>query len=324
MERPILRSAWCGLVVVVALLAGCSDRPSTQWRVTEQGGVFTGQFDGTGSWLATGTVLQGGALWRVEDQRLMAGLNHQPEQTSVIVAAAFSPDGRHLLTAEPESVVWWDARSGRGLAHWRLSGGVQSLALSGGAQWALIGMRNADMVLLDVQAGQVHSRIRHGSSVSSVAISRDGRYGFTGSDDGVVTGWDLQSGTQRFSRRYPGAINVLTVSPDEKLLLVGVAHHSGEILLAEDGALVKPVGRPRVTLSTARFSSDSRRLLLGHPSGEVGEWHVHERAPPQRWQVAPDRFWQAQGRAIVAVAYGQANGSVLGLTGDGAVMVWRR
>ncbi|MCH8498231.1 MAG: WD40 repeat domain-containing protein [Marinobacter sp.] len=312
------------MIVVVALLAGCGDRPSAQWRVTERGGVFTGQFDSAGSWLTTGAVLQGGGLWRVEDQRFMAALNHQSEQTSVIVAAAFSPDGRHLLTAEPESLVWWDAQSGRGLAHWRLSGGVQSLALSGGAQWALIGMRNADMVLLDVRAGQVQSRIRHGSSVSAVAISRDGRWGYTGSDDGVVSGWDLQNGVQRFSRRYAGAITVLALSPDEKLLLVGAAHHSGEILTAEDGGVIKPVGRPRATLSTARFSSDSRRLLLGHPSGEVGEWHVHERAPPQRWQVAPDRFWQAQGRAIVAVAYGQDNGRVMALTGDGGVMVWAR
>ena len=98
-----------------------------------------------------------------------------------LVAAVYSPDGKHIATAGSLGVFLWDAETGALLRTFR-----------GHTDW-----------------------------VRSVAFSPDGKRVLTGSDDSTAKLWDAETGQEiRTFRGHTGWLSSVAFSPDGKRVLM--------------------------------------------------------------------------------------------------------
>jgi WD40 repeat protein/serine/threonine protein kinase len=110
--------------------------------------------------------------------------------------AAFSPDGRRLVTGGPKhTVVIRDVRDGQVLrtlvGH---SGDVHTVAFSPDdeGRWVASGGEDSTVKVWDSRTGDLLRSFRgHTALVSSLAFSPDGRRLYSGSPDKTVKAWDL-------------------------------------------------------------------------------------------------------------------------------------
>jgi WD40 repeat protein len=208
-----------------------------------------------------------------------------------VVFAAFSPDGKALLTASgtalgmAATVQLWDAKTGRPLGPQLMQRGSLSaaafgadgrlLATAGGQQtpqraqvidkvWDVKGAFTTEtggagqVQLWDAATGKAVGRpFRHPMAVLTVAISPNGRTILTGGRDGAVYLWDVQP------IRSPGPVrhlkDVAAVSPNGARALVRTKPAALQLY---DTAFAKPCGEP------VPWTDQDREVLLS-PDGQT-------------------------------------------------------
>jgi WD40 repeat protein len=104
------------------------------------------------------------------------------DTASGVSGAAFSPDGRHIMTgdAEARAVRVWD------------------VSVSGGAEWANVPTNPG--------------------STSPVAFTPDGRHVVSSGTDGIVTVWDAANGSQTLridTHSAPDTLTLVEFQPDQ-------------------------------------------------------------------------------------------------------------
>ena len=179
-----------------------------------------------------------GQLWDIEKETLLAS-------TDVYVnSAAFSPDGKRIVTASQETPrLWaWHEKAGELKLHKVLKG-----------------------------------KLPHTKVTITAAYSPDGRRVVTTSEDGTARTWDAESGTLVAALIYPegvkGWIRAAAFSPDGGRIIAG-----GRVWDAETGEMIAILTQDRANMAVA-FSPDGRRVASGatiwllHPSAcDKPEW----------------------------------------------------
>jgi WD40 repeat protein len=194
-------------------------------------------------------------IWDVqtgrETQQITARI---PPDYSSFTAAAFSPDGRRLLTwydgrvrprssyGRPRQARVWDLTTGKlafalkdsqGFAayspdgRWIVTTGYQPnshtssapLGLHGRAQDLVFADRTAK--LWDAETGALHIVLKgHERSVHSAAFSKDSRWLVTASEDRTARVWDIASGREFITLRgHDDDVKTAVFSPDAKTVL---------------------------------------------------------------------------------------------------------
>jgi WD40 repeat protein len=112
-----------------------------------------------------------------------------------VVALAFSPDGRFLLTGSIDKTAQLrDARTGHPVGKPLRHPGAVWAAVFIDAHTVVTGCRDAAARLWDVRTGmRIGPPLRHGGVVWAVSRSRDGTAFVTGSEDRTARLWQLPS-----------------------------------------------------------------------------------------------------------------------------------
>src|SRR5262249_91450 len=159
--------------------------------------------------------------WRPHYPRLKAVLSH----TMPVVAAAFSPDGRTVVSgSEDGTAQLWDATTGLSIGS----------PLQQGGQWL------------------------------RVTVSADGTAVLTHSQGNTAPVWDVATGEPLSpALQLPPQVQILTAAilPDGKMLLAGTEAKADNIARLWDAATGKPVGLPmthRGHIYPPVFSPDGR------------------------------------------------------------------
>jgi WD40 repeat protein len=182
--------------------------------------------------------------------------------------AVFHPDGRSLLVVGPPGARLWDlaARTSRALA---VSGQLYDAAFSPDGRHVVTASRDPAARIRDVQTGAEVMVLEHGRYVRQASFRPDGRWLATagrasGGEDDVVL-WDLQSRQRMFSLPHESPVTDTRFTPDgRRLLTVGFA---GDVrvwdleLRREVLALRRREGRG------ATLSPDGERLAVIEPTG---------------------------------------------------------
>jgi WD40 repeat protein len=161
-----------------------------------------------------------------------------------IAAIAFSPDGTLWSIDEAGLLRHW-SQDGKVLARHFLSDLETLWCFSPGATFLASG--NDDLILWDVETGQLVNRIEQSSWVTAIAFNADGRILASGHDDGTVRFWDVV--TQKFLGEIKACPRPVPISA---------------IAFAPRGQFVATAGEDRVVRIWDEFSHKMVCQLVSH------------------------------------------------------------
>jgi WD40 repeat protein len=314
-------------IFICALLIGCSQRPLEPTDTLEVAriGLTSATLADNGSHVLVGSVHDGISYWRIGDGEQLFDWNHKKNERATMLAADLSPGGAWALTADLNTLVLWDTKTGAALRYWQTPGEVLSLQLGENGDTALLGMSNNTAVLFNVRKGGIVHTLKHELRVGSVALSDDGRVAITGSADYSARAWDLRTGKL-----------ISTVPQNDEVLLVAISH-DGELAFSmskydralvwstADGTILGKVpltaqGLKRgLRYTSARFSHDKRWLLTGRPDQLVTLWQLPEMTQKAQWQVTARNRWKPMRTTILDVAFGADDNTFYAVGANGMV-----
>jgi WD40 repeat protein len=170
--------------------------------------LFSASFSPDGHRILTASADHAARIWDEDTGRVLIVL----QQSSESRTAAFSADGRQVLTADDAGVRIWDAETGEPIATYVSKvGKILSAAIDrAGANVVIVSDRKpytyvwnfgtGELVALgnktSFAGGGVAERVDTIEPVAHAAFSADGRQVVTASEDGIVRVWDSQTGIQ--------------------------------------------------------------------------------------------------------------------------------
>jgi WD40 repeat protein/serine/threonine protein kinase len=266
-------------------------------------------------------------LYRADNGQLIAGPLDHP---ATVLAGAFSPDGRTILTGSYDGSAWlWDAATGRRLAGpfrhpdpvWAIAFRPDGKAFATGSGHSV--ERDGHMVgvgearIWDIASGEmILTGPRHARDILAVAFTPDGRTLITASKDTTVKFWDATTGTSIGKViRHNGWVNVLALSPDGQAVLTGSDDRTARLWSVPDGSPLSPPLPHTRPVKAVAISPDGRLLLTTSEDATAQMWEARRSQPAGEPLRAPAPIQSAAfsptGRALV--------------TGDrsGGLLLWR-
>jgi WD40 repeat protein/serine/threonine protein kinase/predicted Zn-dependent protease len=238
-------------------------------------------------------------LWDVATGKPVAGVW---QGLKGVVAAAFSPDGKTLVTGgRDRTAQLWDVPTGQprgpALRHRYEMTSFEPTVLLGNAVAfspdgkALATGSQDGARLWDVATGQpIGQLLEHTSWVRALAFSPDGKTVLTGSGDHTARLWNAATGKPLGPPlEHIDSITAVAFSPDGKTLLTSYGGYLGEARLW-DAVTSKPIGVRMVhhtQVNSAVFSPDGRTVLTGSSDGSARLWDADNGKPigePLRYQ----------------------------------------
>ena len=267
-------------------------------------------------------------LWDLETGQSIG----QPlsEHSEIIIAIAFGPDGKTLVSGDANgSIILWDLKT-RQLTAMLQTGELQiySVAFSPDGK-KLVSSGRVNSILLwrlsDSNGGAsvIDSLSDQSSSITNVTFSPDGNILISSTDDGSVILWDVSNAEntpQEVSQpigkplgRHPPIGYGLSFSPDGKKL--ASCSLDGTIILW-NVETVQPIGKPLNGCEySVAFSPDGRKLASGSLDGTIILWNAETVQPIGSPLVTHTK-------RIRSIAFSPDGKKLASGSGDGTIIVW--
>ncbi len=247
-----------------------------------------------------------------------------------VLSAAFSPDGRRVVTASTDGTAQLsDVETGKVIAV--LQGheaAVLSAAFSPDGRHVLTASSDKTARVWDVESGKVIAVLQgHEEAMRSAAFSPDGRRVVTASVDSTARLWDAETGrVTAVLRGHRWIVSSAAFSPDGRRVVTASEDSTARVWDVETGKVITVLEGQEGQLWSGTFSSDGRRVVTaGGTTARL--WDVetgkviavlqgHER-PLQRATFSPDsrrvvtasydktaRLWDVETGKVIAVLQG--------------------
>jgi WD40 repeat protein len=221
-----------------------------------------------------------------QQERRARGPGEKPQGLEYVLNAAFSPDGKRLLTQfhvdrgrfeDSRSLALWDVQAAKCL--WTIHKkqlDVRRFAFSPDGKQILV-LGSGKLLALDLQ-GQVSRTLREdGSDIGCLAVTPDGKSLLLGRSKGAITVLTLPEGQVAHTLEVKaGAVGKLLLSPDGRFLIsyyVTGAPDDDVMFRLWDLQKKEAIREFRSaqgydTCSSCAFSPDGKRLAVGGHPGE--------------------------------------------------------
>jgi WD40 repeat protein len=182
-------------------------------------------------------------------------------------AAAFTPDGRRVVTVSRAGVRFWDAATGESAGQPLPHQGILQMAVFSPDGKTLLTadqtLRDQRPRLWDVATGKQNGEpLEQGGTTFAAVFSPDSRLVATAGRNSVARLWEAATGRPVGQPlRHGHEVNAIAFSPDGEAVLTGSADQSAQLWGV---ATCKPVGRRLLHVSpvtAVAFTPDGRALL---------------------------------------------------------------
>jgi WD40 repeat protein/tetratricopeptide (TPR) repeat protein len=235
-----------------------------------------------------------------------------------VQAAAFSPDGRVLLTAVLDVVYLWEADTGkllgRVVAH---DSHIHALVLDPNGRFFVTASQDGSAGVWETATGRKIVAVRHAGAIEAVAVSPNGRTIVTGSQDKTAQLWDIVQ-RQPVGPPLPhqAAVAAVAFTPDGRIVATASRDKTVRLWDAATGkAIGQPLPHSSEVLSVA-FAPDGRTVLTGCGRKE-GEARLWEMATGNR--LGPVLTHQ---RSVLSVAFSPDGRRVVTTSQDNTARLW--
>jgi WD40 repeat protein/tRNA A-37 threonylcarbamoyl transferase component Bud32 len=248
-----------------------------------------------------------------------------------VLAVAFSPDGKTVLTIAAQAEAWHTprtpaARSGSALYRWDVATGKPLgeplvppgpiLAFGRDLKTMLTAGANHSARLWDTAtSATIGPPLPHQGRIRTAAFSSDGRMVLTGSEDRMARLWNAQTG-QLLGKplAHRALIRAVAFSPDDTRFVTGSDDNTAQVWDYQGNPVGPPV-RHGAPVSAVALSPDGQTLLTGSQDHTARMWEVSTGRP-----VGP-RLQHAGG--VSAVTWSPDGQSALTGSYDFRVRLWR-
>jgi WD40 repeat protein/serine/threonine protein kinase/TPR repeat protein len=191
--------------------------------------------------------------------------------------AAFSPDGRRVVTASLDNTARiWDASLGRELT--RLIGHTESVrcaVFSPDGARVVTASGDKTARIWDVATGRELARLEgHTRQLMSVAFSSDGQRVVTASTDGTARVWDALKGRQLALLTVPGRVTWADFSPDGGLVATAADDQMARVWNVRTGRQLKVLRGHTDRLWSVAFSPDGHRIVTASEDRTARVWET--------------------------------------------------
>ncbi len=201
-----------------------------------------------------------------------------PHAAAEILALAWSPNGKHLATADATGAVRiWEVKSGKTiLTYHKHTAPVRSLAWSPNGKYiASAGQDQLVRIWNALTGARVYASRRLSEPISRLTWQRDGRRITTLSSDGTMKTWDAATGGDIIIARSdgPGASS-RAPSPDGTLLALITIDRAVEVQAGAGGASLLTYRGHRGPVTVIAWSPDGKRVASGSTDQTVHIWQA--------------------------------------------------
>jgi WD40 repeat protein len=266
------------------------------------------------------TFLRGGddCTPRLCDLTSGCQIRELPRHRLVVLASAFSPDGRYVVTADDNCARIWEASTGTAvgspLEHQRE---VTAVAVSPDGSRVLTGSADGTAGLWEWGRGNAAVKlVKHDGPVRAVAFSPDGKTILTGGDDGYARRWQAGTGKEiQPPLPHRGDVLAVAFSPDGNTILTGTNINTAQVW---DALTANPVGEPLLhqnDVLAVAFSPDGKLMATASEDKTARLWDAETHAA-----VGPPLPHQA---LVHGVAFCRNGKAILTGGDDGTIRLWK-
>lgn len=265
-------------VFVILLLSGCffANQAEQRWALAPEGSTALG-LSRDGRFALIYSKQQQLVLWDLQEDKKLANLGAQDPQANPVTVIRIGDNERFAVTASQNNFAVWDLAWTQGKGLWSITDGlIRDADIAQDGEQVLLGLTNGKAIYVDLVNGRRMEFLAHREKVNSVAISANGRYALTGGNDYFAYLWDTKTGLIVRQFEHEQRVNRVTLHREGKLAFTSDGGNQAFIwdLTTQSNAIQLQSFRRQLIFSTARFSSDGKKLITGTPSGLIEIWNT--------------------------------------------------
>jgi len=186
--------------------------------------------------------------------------------SQMVRAAAYSPDGRNILTIEEKfGLRFWDRVSGRQLGQHLCNSEVVGRHFSPDGEWLALTYQDCRVGIYQVPTGKLQGPFLKLSGRNvTVVVAPGGRTAYTYDEKAGVQEWDVAAGQVVRVLKPPGPVRFFDFVAGKLVVVTGEGRHLARVWELETG---RPVSGPLADLAGnitgLVFSPDGRNIFTG-------------------------------------------------------------
>lgn len=266
----------------------------------------------------TASAPQRGFEWYYWQRQMHLELRALRGHTGPILAVAYSPDGRRIVTGSADKTARvWDAETGQ--ESFPLEGhtaSVRSVGFSKDGQWIVTGSWDRTVRVWEAATGRpLRSIVANEKEVFSVAFSPDGQRIVTGGQEEKARVWDANSGNELFPLAgHTNLVWAVAFSEDGQRIITGSWDQTARVWDAATSEHLRTLIGHRGAVLSVAFSADGRRVVTGGQDHRAKVWDVAS---------GTNLFTlKGHGAAIFSVSFSRDGKRILTSSDDQTARLW--